>query len=161
MSTHRLSKYLNDHLAGSVIALELVGHVISSDAAGGFTAGFEQLRADIEADQETLKGIIAATGEPETTGRKAAAWLAEKAGRLKLQLRGSDEEPLELLEALEIIQLGIVGKLGLWGALAQLSDSTPGLAGVDFQRLAGRATAQVAILEQQRLLAAQRAFSTV
>ncbi len=160
MSTHQLSKYLNDHLAGSVAALELLGHVISSPAAG-FTAGFEQLRADIEEDQETLEGIIAATGEPESTGRKAAAWLAEKAGRLKLQLRGSEEEPLELLEAIETIHLGIVGKLGLWDALAQLSESTPGLAGVDFQSLAGRAAAQAAIVEQQRLAAAQRAFALV
>jgi hypothetical protein len=49
--------------------------------------------------------------------RTAVAWSAEKLGRLKLNGQLTGYSPLSRLEELEILELGVEGKLLLWQAL--------------------------------------------
>jgi hypothetical protein len=118
---------------------------------------FLSLRQEIEQDQQVVKLLLESLGGKESTMRKAAAWLTEKAGEAKLALDDGGNSQLQLVEALEALGLGIQGKLGLWRALTTLSDE-PEIRKLDLARLEQRARNQFESVEAQRLLAAKAAF---
>src|SRR5438270_8325918 len=83
-----LAAYLNDHLAGSIAAIELMDDLIKAsddEALKRFLAG---LKAEIESDQKILENLIERADESQKTSRKVAAWLSEKAARLKFKAAG-------------------------------------------------------------------------
>ena len=80
-----LNSYLNDHLAGSVGALELLDRLIDIYQEKPIERFFRELRSEIEADQEVLKRLIASLGQEESAVRKAGAWVMEKLSRAKIQ----------------------------------------------------------------------------
>jgi hypothetical protein len=61
MSKEELTIYLNDHLAGSVGALELVDHLIETYKGKPLEEFFRDLRNEIGADQDTLQDLKALT----------------------------------------------------------------------------------------------------
>jgi len=65
-----------------------------------------------------------------------------------------------LLEALETIALGILGKLALWRALGAAADLVPQIRNLNLDQLERRAQAQHARLELERLKVARTAFGT-
>ena len=77
MSEKDLTIYLNDHLAGSVGALELLDHLIETYKGDPLERFFKDLRDEIDADQSTLENLIETLGAKESTMRKAGAWMAE------------------------------------------------------------------------------------
>ena len=85
-SMDHLSSYLNDHLAGSVGALELLDRLIETYKGKPLERFFRDLRSEIDADQEILKELIARLGGKESAVRKAGAWIVEKLSRAKIQL---------------------------------------------------------------------------
>ena len=153
-----LATYLNDHLAGSVAALDLLGHLERSRAGSDLGAFFAILRADIEADQAELAALIARLGVTQGGVRKAVAWVAEKVARLKLAADDPAGGPLKLLESVEVLAVGIHGKGSLWRALAAAAEANPALAGSDYARLAARADEQRGRVEAVRLDAARAAL---
>lgn len=160
MSTKALRTYLNDHLAGSVVAVELLDHLADLHQDPVRKQFFIALRADVQEDQHALQRILQQVGGEESTVRKAAAWLTEKVGRAKLLLDDPGEGRLRLLEGLETLALGIQGKLSLWRALGAVADRVPQLQGVDFPRLQQRAIQQYQRVEDQRLQSALVALAT-
>ncbi len=78
MSATELTTYLNDHLAGSVAALELLDDLVAHPAEPDDRAYFTELRSDIAADQDVLRALLSEIGSGESSVRKAAGWLAEK-----------------------------------------------------------------------------------
>src|SRR6476660_9520483 len=104
-----LATYLNDHLAGSVGALELLDDLIDSQPEGPLRRFLQTLRADIEADQKEPQNLMTNLGITESTMRKAGAWVAEKVSRLKLG-HGGGLPNLALLQSLEGLSIGIAGK---------------------------------------------------
>ena len=150
-----LATYLNDHLAGSVVALELLDHLADSTDDDGHEAFVCDLREAIRADQEVLQKLLEKLAVSESTPRKVGAWFMEKAGELKLKVDGPTDAALGRLEALEGLLLGISGKRALWRALESAIEPIDGF---DFQALAQRAEEQLAAVEQRRLKAARRAF---
>ncbi len=157
--TENLGTYLNDHVAGSVLALELLDHLIDLPEAPDRRL-LTQLRNEIQEDQDVLQQLLQSVGAKESTVRKAAAWLTEKLGRVKLRMdeRGSGE--LRVLEGLEALALGIQGKQALWRSLATLGDAVPALEALDLTRLQARAREQFERVDQLRLQAARRALSS-
>jgi hypothetical protein len=115
---NNLASYLNDHLGGSVAALELIDYLGEKRTADNprFAAFLRTLHDDVSQDQERLRELIRSFSE-ESLLRKAAGWIGEKAGRVKLAAAGVVPGELGLLEALEFLALGITGKRLLWGAL--------------------------------------------
>jgi hypothetical protein len=91
MSKEDLTIYLNDHLAGSVGALELVDHLIDTYKGKRLEQFFKDLRDEIDADQSTLENLMETLGKKESTMRKAGAWVAEKFSRAKIRLSDSQE----------------------------------------------------------------------
>jgi hypothetical protein len=158
MASEPLAVYLNDHLAGSVAALELIDTLIEQQRGRPVADKLHALRIDIEEDQETLRGILARVDPDEHTLKRAAAWLTEKVSRAKLALAARSHPALGLLEGLESLALGIQGKLGLWYALADVAAHEPRLAGYPYETLEARAVIQHAAVERERLEAARAAF---
>jgi hypothetical protein len=160
MSRERLTIYLNDHLAGSVGALELVDHLIETYKGKPLEQFFKDLRHEIDADQDTLQDLIEKLGKKESAVRKAGAWVAEKLSRAKIRLNASEEGQMGLLHALEALVLGITGKRGLWTALAAAADTMPQLRELDYARLEKRAAEQCDRVEAKRLEVAREVFSS-
>src|SRR4051812_33300387 len=110
MAASNLAVYLNDHLAGSVAGIELVADLESAHAKDALGPVLGRLRAEIEADQKTLEGLMERLGVGKSVPRRVAGWLAEKAAQLKLLADDPSGGPLRRLEALEALVLGITGK---------------------------------------------------
>src|SRR5947208_5378627 len=129
----QLHVYLNDHLAGSVAAIELLENLIAQHQTHRLATFFIRLRDEVAADQQTLQRLSEKLGGKESTLRKAGAWLAEKAGRAKLRFSG--ESSMGLLQAIETLVLGVTGKRLLWRSLAVVSGNVVELQSTDFAEL--------------------------
>jgi hypothetical protein len=157
VSRDNLKTYLNDHLAGSVMAIELAERTIRENEGGPVAGRLSPLVERIREDQTVLKGVIERLGTGESSLKKAGAWLAEKAGRVKL---GGTDEPGELsrLEVLEMLTTGVHGKRALWRALRVVAARYEELRGLDLDLLERRAVEQHDELEAMRLEAAKAAL---
>jgi hypothetical protein len=155
---NELTNYLNDHLAGSVGALELLDRLIDTYSEKPLEQFFRNLREDIQHDQEQLKELMQKLGADESAVRKAGAWLVEKLSRAKIELSEEAEGEVGLLLALEALVLGITGKRSLWRALQSASRTVPQLARLDYAGLENRAIGQCERVEAKRLEAARTAF---
>ena len=155
-----LATYLNDHLAGSVAAIELLEDLIESAGDAGAASFFAQLKNDIEADQQQLRDLIHRCNLTESGPRKAVAWIAGKIVELKSRIEDRSTGPLARLEALEALVLGITGKLALWRALAVAQETAAELRVLDYDHLAERAKDQRRRAESARLEAAREALGT-
>jgi hypothetical protein len=152
-----LESYLNDHLAGSVGALELLehwAHLYEDKPLGIF---FSNIEAEVRADQSTLQDVMHSLGIEESTLRKAGAWAAEKAGRARLMIAGDEPGGPGLVLTLEGLIMGVTGKKLMWRALA--AANLPQLSGYDFKELERRAEQQIERIEIERIRGAQQAFA--
>lgn len=154
----QLAIYLNDHLAGSVVAIGLLETLESLYVETELAQIARALRSDIEDDRDTLQSLIVQVAGAESTPRKAAGWVAERLTQFKLRVDGDERGPLRLLESAEVISLGIEGKRGLWQVLAACSDLLPALSALEYAGLIARAEAQRERIETVRIGAARAAF---
>ena len=150
--------YLNDHLAGSVAALELARRSLSRNRSSPLGRYLRTFIAEAEADRRTLEEVMRRVGARPDPLKRAAAWSAEKVGRLKLNGRLLGYSDLSRLEELEGLCLGVEGKRALWRARAKVADGDRRLQGFDFERLARRAQGQRRALEEHRMRAAATAL---
>jgi hypothetical protein len=158
MQSKQLLAYINDHLAGSVAALEMLEHLIKANAGQPLASFFADLAHDIKADQQVLKQMLGNARQKESLFRKMAAWVTEKFARSKFKLAGEKVGGLGLVQALEMLALGIRGKELLWRALA--TSHWPMVHDVDLARLERRAIEQQERVEEKRLQAAHAAFGS-
>lgn len=154
----QLASYLNDHLAGSVAALELLDHLIELHEDKPLGKFFIGLRDDIRSDQEVLRTLLRRFKAKENAVRKAGGWIAEKFSRVKIQVAGEKVGEMGLVQALEALVLGITGKQLLWRALAASFGTSPLLKGVDLGTLEERAIEQIERVETKRIEAARETF---
>jgi hypothetical protein len=159
MSTDVLGTYLNDHLAGSVIALELLEQLQDETSDSPDAVTLANTQAEIEADRQTLENLIEQLEIDVSQPRQALAWVAEKLGQVKLRVDDPSHGALRRLEALETVALGIAGKRALWHALEAIAAGYPSLSTMDFSTLLRRADEQLDIVEGLRLKAARDALS--
>ena len=102
--------YLNDHLAGSVAGSELARRCRDENRGTPLAEFLDDLVRQIEEDQLALEAIMDAVGAARNPAKLAAAWLAEKVGRLKLNGQLLQYSDLSRLLELEGLGLGIHGK---------------------------------------------------
>lgn len=105
-----LGIYLNDHLAGATVGVELARRMARSHIGPRADNSIERLAAEISEDRSALRDIMAALGIPVRSYKVYAGWIGEKAGRLKLNGRLRSRSPLSNLEELEMLRLGVEGK---------------------------------------------------
>lgn len=151
MATQSLTTYLNDHLAGSVAALELLEHLIERHADMPWAGSLTKLRGEIEEDQTSLRDLLRRLGEEESATKKTLGWLSEKLGVARRTLSPGYEPELAMLEDLEALALGIQGKLGLWRALEIVTPAPTALRSLDLAHLQQRARNQYERVEALRL----------
>ena len=156
MGNEALLTYLQDHLAGSAGAIEILEAL--RDEHAGETLG--QFAADIleevQQDRAALEDLIERMGGETSVLKETTAWLGAKLSRFKLG-RGRSED-LGTLEALEVVALGILGKRSLWDALRVVGVTDARFSGLDLALLAERARTQHARVEERRLEMARMAL---
>jgi hypothetical protein len=155
LSKEHLAIYLNDHLAGANLALEILDHLAAEtpDLASSITT----LKTEIDEDREQLKSLMTSLSIPESRVRKAGSWLAEQVAEVKLEVDDDENGPLRRLERLEALAVGIEGKIALWQALDTVP--TKGAFGkIDYERLCRRGEEQRSRVEVWRLQAARDAL---
>jgi hypothetical protein len=154
-----LAAYLNDHLAGSIMAVDLLAQLENSHAGTQMARVFSELRGDIESDRRALKTLMDRLHIIESRPRKATAWLTAKLAEIKLNIEDEGSGPLRLLESVEAVALGIDGKLALWRSLSAAAEINAELRGVDYGQLSQRAEEQRERAEKVRLSAAKAALA--
>jgi hypothetical protein len=158
MANEQIANYLNDHLAGSVAALELLEHLEAAHASTPLERFFAELREEVTADRQELEALMSRLQVAQSRTRKATAWVAEKITELKLRVDDRAGGALRLLEGLEALSLGIAGKQAMWRALAAAAEDATELQVATYERLVKRAEEQRLRVEVVRLEAAKKAL---
>jgi hypothetical protein len=149
-----LAIYLNDHLAGATAGVELARRAASSNAGSDYGDVLSGIAREIEEDRAALEQLMGDLDIGRDRVKVAAAWVGEKAGRLKLNGSLFSYSPLSRLEELEFLLLGVSGKLAMWRAL----DHAAHLGDAKLSELEARAESQRERLEALRLRAAREAL---
>ncbi|RBP36103.1 hypothetical protein DES53_11852 [Roseimicrobium gellanilyticum] len=156
-----LAIYINDHLAGSVAALALIDDM--SDALDDATlkSFLAELKEEITEEQQVLRILLQANDYKEGAIKKAVAWLGEKASSPKFGGTKNDHQGLAIMQGLEMLYIGITGKLLQWHAFQAAIAPMVEALGFDLHQLQQQAEKQRSTVEEYRLVYARRAFSGV
>ena len=157
-NSEALDSYLNDHLAGSAAAVELVERLRANNEGTPLDTYLEGLGQEIEADRAILAEVMERLGVPRSTPKQVAGRVMETLSRLRLNERVTGSADVTRLMELETLSLGIEGKVALWRSLKHVADSRPELEGVDLPALIVKAVSQRSGLEPYRLEAAAGAL---
>ena len=157
MPARYLPIYLNDHLAGATLGVELARRTRgeNADELGEF---LDWLVDQVVEDRAALLSLMRRLGVTPSRGKVAGAWAAEKIGRLKPNGRVSGYSPLSRLVELEGLASGIEGKRSLWLALLEVVAVDARLDREELELLAERAREQRERLEPHRLAAVRTAL---
>jgi hypothetical protein len=149
-----LLTYLHDHLAGAQYAITLLTDLSAQKLDHDVAKLAAELELEINADRDFLEACLHELGSDSSTLKDAAAWLAQKVSRGKLNVN----EPFGLFEAVELLTLGVNGKLALWNTLRALPRDKVPITPPELNELISRAETQMAALEAERIRLAQKAF---
>jgi hypothetical protein len=141
-----------------VLGVELARRSLAANEGSELGAFLRALLVEIVEDRATLIQLMERLSVPRSNGKIAAAWMAERLGRLKLNGQFTGYSPLSPLVELEGLAVGIEGKRSLWLALTQIREGDQRLLDLDLQALAERAQMQRERLEPHRLAAAAEAL---
>lgn len=158
MATQHLSTYLNDHLGGAVAALEMIAHLRQAHPNRIDGDALDHVETEIREDRGLLESLMKRLGISHSASRRAAGWLAERASRLKLAVDDPSNGDLRAFETIELISLGIEGKISLWTTLSSVASTNPVLSGLDYENLIARARGQRQAMEAMHVSAAREAL---
>jgi hypothetical protein len=152
--------YLNDHLAGATLGTELAWRAAAAVVGTAVAGDLRRLAEEVAEDRGALLGIMATLGVPVRHYKAYAAWIGEKAGRLKFNGHLTSRSPLSSLEELEMLQVGVTGKAAGWRTLKALAARDSRLDPGQLDELIARAQRQTGVLEELRLRAAAEVIAT-
>jgi hypothetical protein len=154
-----LAIYLNDHLAAAVAGVQLARRTAASNRDTPYGEPLAQLAREIDEDRHALQDLLKRFGVRGDVIKILASVGAERLGRFKLNGELLRYSPLSRLEELELLSLGVTGKLALWRALRATAAGDPRASGSDFDRLIERATSQRRRIDRLRERAAAEALA--
>ena len=154
-----LGIYLNDHLAGATGGAELARRAAGSAASTEAAGPLRRFVTEVTEDRQALLAMMSALGVPVRSYKVYAAWIGEKAGRLKLNGRLISRSPLSTLEELELLRLGVEGKAAGWRTLRALAERDSRLDAAQLDQLLSRARLQAGMLEELRRHAADQVIA--
>lgn len=153
-----LGIYLNDHLAGATAGLELARRSAGAQREPSAKETLRRLVGELAEDREALIRIMKSLDVPIRQYKVYAGWLAEKAGRLKLNGHLLTRSPLSDVQELEAMRLGIEGKDSSWRTLRALAERDDRLNQEELDELRARARRQAETVEDLRTKAAAEIF---
>ncbi|MFF9645796.1 hypothetical protein [Kitasatospora aureofaciens] len=145
-----LGIYLNDHLAGATSGTERVRYLARATAGSPLGREIGPLAAEIAEDRKALLAIMRNLGVPVRRYKVGAAWIAERAGRLKTNGRLVRRSPLTTFFELEMLRMAVEGKAAGWQTLRRLAPDHDALDARLLDDLLERARSQQQTLEQWR-----------
>jgi hypothetical protein len=152
-----LGLYLSDHLTGSTAGVARIRRMEGAHADTPFSTDIARVSAELQRERDQLQGLIRDLGLRQRPYRQAAAWLAERAGRLKLNGRILKRSPMTMVLESELMRAAILGKLGGWQTLEELAPEL-GLDPAVFQKLGEDARSQIEALSRVHEHARRNAF---
>lgn len=152
-----LRAYLTEHLGGTDAALVLLGRMVARYGHTPRGSFFRGLRAEMREDQRILVDLCERLEGP-VERRRPSRRAAAPRPVVGNGILSEQEEFFALLEALEMLSVGVTGKRFLWQTLAAVAAVDPLLADVDFHELERRAAAQQSRLADESLDVAPHAL---
>ena len=152
-----LGLYLSDHLSGSTAGVSRIQRMAEAYADTPVAADLARVSAELQRERDQLEGLIHDLGVRQRPHRQAAAWLAEHAGRLKLNGRIVRRSPMTMVLEAELMRAAILGKIGGWQTLEELAPDL-GLDPGTFQKLGDDARSQIDALSRVHDHARRNAF---
>jgi hypothetical protein len=154
-----LAIYLKDQHALGIGWRELAGRAARRSRGASLGAALQQVHSGISADVATFEQIMRSLEIEPSKTKTALARVGERAARFKLNGRLVQHSPLSRFEELDVLVMGLDGKVTLWTTLrdgARLGERLPW---VDFGELIDRAHSQRAALEPFHRAAARDALA--
>ena len=158
LNTELVAIYLQDHLAGATVSVELSRRVAGSHEGTPLGDVLEALTLEAINDRQALEDLMALLDIQPDRIKTAAAWAGEKVGRLKFNGSLLQRSPLSDVVELEGMQMAVAWKAAGWRLLQSLASVDPRLGEADLDDLVGRADDQItriqdllASLVQERL----------
>lgn len=152
-----LGLYLSDHLSGSTAGVSRIQRMAEAYADTPVAADLARVSAELQRERDLLEGLIHDLGVRQRPHRQAAAWLAEHAGRLKLNGRIVRRSPMTMVLEAELMRGAILGKIGGWQTLEELAPDL-GMDPATFQKLGDDARSQIDALSRVHDHARRNAF---
>lgn len=137
-----LGIYCNDHLAAAMSGIELVSRMLGEHRGTPDEARLEELLGQLREERASLMAMTKALGLPVRFYKQAAAWVAEKAARAKLNGRLLSRSPLSSLVEFEFIANAVLIKRAGFETLRELAEVEPRLDKVELERLIHQADSQ-------------------
>lgn len=153
MNHKYLSVYMNDHLAGATVGVELSRRAAGANEGNEYGPYLSELSHEIAEDRAALERMMDRFDVKKDRVKTTGAWAAEKLGRLKPNAHLTSYSPLSRVVELEGLSLGVTGKLSLWKALLAVADGDERLDAEELTALVERAEGQRRGLEELRLKA--------
>ncbi|GAA4993292.1 hypothetical protein [Actinopolymorpha pittospori] len=150
--------YLNDHLAGATGGVELLRRAARVHQGDGMGPELSRLAKEVSEDRATLIQMMKDLGVPVRRHKAALGWLGEKVGRLKPNGRLISRSPVSDVLELELMRLGVEGKVSCWRTLRVLADGK--LDHTRLDDLIRRGAQQAETLEKLRTATAADVFAT-
>jgi hypothetical protein len=149
-----LGAYVNDHLGGSALGLELLRHLVRSNPGTELSRDLQPLVGQLVEERRLLHGLLERLGVRADPLREGAGWVGEKLARVRFHKRVTRSPDLSRLLELDAMCAGVEGKRLLWVGLAAVQDAHPELGALPLADLEARAGRQREVLERHRLAAA-------
>ncbi|KDN18015.1 hypothetical protein [Amycolatopsis rifamycinica] len=155
-----LAIYLRDQLALGVTWRELARRARDHNRGSDLGRTLGEVADAIAEDVRTFEGIMRRLEVRPNPVKVAAAVVAERVARLKLNGKLTGFSPLSRFLELEVLVMGIDGKKTLWHTLGQVAGLQERFPDIDFQALIARADAQRDALEPFRRSTGAEAFAS-
>lgn len=144
MANKYMRIYLRDHLAAATAGVEFAQRCVRETDDGVIRGEFEDLARELEEERALLLDLMKRLEVEPSQGKIALTWLAEKAGRLKLNGEITKTSPLSRVLELEGLSAAVMAKLGLWRTLELVREFEPILKTIPIKDLIERAERQEA-----------------
>jgi hypothetical protein len=142
-----LAIYMNDQLALGVLWREIARRSARANHGSEAGAALADVATAIAEDVETFEQIMRRIDVPKQPAKPVLAMAGERVGRLKLNGHLKGYSPLSRFEELDLLVMGIDGKVVLWTNLRDHADLGTRLPDADFDALIERARDQRSRLE--------------
>lgn len=153
--TDSLKSYLEDHHAGATGGAELAASLAEHNTQYEVLA---TVARDITEDRDTLVRLMGQFGTEGSTVKQAGALFMEKIGASSFEGGSEANQSHTFLRQIELLRMGVHGKLCLWQTLDGISDADERLGNFNFERLAARAETQLEGLRECQIKIARKAL---